>query len=273
MAASSLPEEAMRAAVIRARAAIPDIVLDEEAFARHLTSIAGGSSSAEVSALAIEDLYLACACVAGAPGSVAAFTARHGEGVRNAIARVVRGADAAEIEQRILEDLLVGATDGPPKLASYAGRAPLERWLGVAAHRAALMWLRENRAEGRAREGAASQPAAGDAQPEVGLLKERYRGEFAQALKQALSRAPDRDRVLLRLHFVNALTLEAIGKMYGVSQPTASRWLAAAREGLLDEIKATLTERLGASSGELASLAALVASRLDLSLSLLLRAA
>ena len=272
MAESGL-SEGVRAAVVRARDALPDIVLDEEAFARHLTSVAAGASPAEVSALAIEDLYLACACVAGAPGSVAAFTARHGEGVRNAIARVVRGADAAEIEQRVLEELLVGAADGRPKLASYAGRAPLERWLSVAAHRAALMWLRENRAEGRARDGAAGQPAPGDPQPEVGFVKERYRGEFEQALKQAVSRAPERDRVLLRLHFVNGLTMESIGKMYGVSQPTASRWLATAREGLLEQIKAILTARLGASSGELASLAALVASRIDLSLSLLLRAA
>jgi len=44
-------------------------------------------------------------------------------------------------------------------------------------------------------------------------------------------------------------------------------------KGLLEQIKAILSERLGASSGELASLAALVASRIDLSLSLLLRAA
>jgi RNA polymerase sigma-70 factor (ECF subfamily) len=77
--------------------------------------------------------------------------------------------------------------------------------------------------------------------------------------------------VLLRLHLVNGLTVEAIGKMYGVSQPTASRWLAAARATLLDDIKATLAARLGASSEELASLAGLVASRLDLSLSALLR--
>ena len=105
----------------------------------------------------------------------------------------------------------------------------------------------------------------------MAFLKERYRGEFEQALRQALERAGERERVLLRLHLVNGLTVQAVGKMYGVSQPTASRWLAAARDALLEDIKGTLAERLGTSSEELASLAGLVASRLDLSLSALLR--
>src|SRR5262245_45817636 len=162
MAESSVSDDALRDAIDRGRAAFPDLVLDEKAFADHLEGVSDGSTPEVLSALAIEDLYLACGCVAGAPGSVAAFSARHGATVRAAIARVVRGADAAEIEQRVLEELLVGAVGGQPKLASYAGRAPLERWLSVASQRAALMWLRENRAEGRARVGAAAQPAAGD---------------------------------------------------------------------------------------------------------------
>ncbi|HMF41076.1 MAG TPA: sigma-70 family RNA polymerase sigma factor, partial [Polyangia bacterium] len=205
-------------------------------------------------------------------GAAAVFTARHGDTVRSAIARVVRNADAAEIEQRFFDEVLVGTITSPPKLASYAGRAPLERWLSVAAQRAALTWLRENRAETRARDAAAAEPVvSGNTHPEMAFLKGRYRGDFEQALKQALERAPERERVLLRLHLVNGLTGEAIGKMYGVSQPTASRWLAAARETLLQDIKATLTERLGSSSDEIASLAGLVASGLDLSLSALLR--
>ena len=272
MAEPALPDNNLRVAVTRGRAAFPDLSLDEEAFARRLTEHVGEDGSAALTALAVEDLYLACACVAGTPGAAAVFTARHGDTVRSAIARVVRNADAAEIEQRFFDDVLVGTITSPPKLASYAGRAPLERWLSVAAQRAALTWLRENRAETRARDAAAAEPVvSGNTHPEMAFLKGRYRGDFEQALKQALERAPERERVLLRLHLVNGLTGEAIGKMYGVSQPTASRWLAAARETLLQDIKATLTERLGSSSDEIASLAGLVASGLDLSLSALLR--
>ena len=262
----------LRAAASRGHVAHPDLAFDEEIFAHQLAALAGDGGPAAVAALAVEDLYLARACAAGAPGAAAAFTARHGATVRGAIARIVQGADAAEIEQRFLDDLLVGSVESAPKLSSYAGRAPLERWLSVGAQRAALGWLRENRVEARARNAAAAEPAAsGHTHPEMAFLKERYSGEFEQALRQALERAGERERVLLRLHLVNGLTVQAVGKMYGVSQPTASRWLAAARDALLEDIKGTLAERLGTSSEELASLAGLVASRLDLSLSALLR--
>jgi RNA polymerase sigma-70 factor (ECF subfamily) len=265
-------EAAIANGLVRARAVFPTLALADDGFAQHLARVTSTGDAAALEGLSIEDLYLAAACAEGVEGAAAAFRARHGVAIRGAIARVVQGADVGEVEQQILDAMLVGTVTSPPKIATYAGRAPLERWLGVAAQRAALMWLREGRAEGRARDGAASEPDTdAPAHPELAYLKEKYRGDFARALAEALDRAPERERALLRLHIVNGVTVEKIGKMYGVTQPTASRWLAAARETLLDDIKASLGPRLGVSSEELASLAGLVASRLDLSLSMLLR--
>jgi RNA polymerase sigma-70 factor, ECF subfamily len=265
----------MAAATARGRAAFPDLAVDQHAFAAHLTrTLAADAAQAPAStlaALAIEDLYLACACLTQAPGAAAAFAARHGSTIRGAIARIVRGADAAEVEQQFIDALLVGSAASPAKLGSYAGKAPLDRWVGVAAQRAALVWLRSNRAETRARQGAAAEPASHMPGVETSYLKERYRKAFEQALTLALARLPERERVLLRLHLVNGVSVEKIGKMFDVSQATASRWLAGARETVLDDIKATLRDQLGATPDELASLAGLVASRLDLSLSLLLK--
>src|ERR671935_46639 len=52
---------------------------------------------------------------------------------------------------------------------------------------AALGWLGENRAETRARDAAAAEPlATGNTHPEMAFLKERYRGDFEQALREAL---------------------------------------------------------------------------------------
>ena len=268
-------EAELAAACARGRSAFGQIALDDRAFARHLARAIkiNAADPSSISALAVEDLYLTCACLAGSEGAVAAFNARHGATVRGAIARIVRGTDAGEIEQQLLNDLLVGSAASGPRIGSYAGKAPLDRWLGVSAQRAALMWLRENKTEARARDGAAAEPgASGNTHPEMAFLKERYRSDFERALKEALERLPERERTLLRLHIVNGVSVEKIGKMFAVSQPTASRWLAAARVALLDDIKATLGNRLGASSGELASLAGMVASRLDLSLSMLLKA-
>jgi RNA polymerase sigma-70 factor (ECF subfamily) len=267
-------EADLAAACARGHAAFGELALDDLTFAKHLARAIKmvGASPRIVSALAIEDLFLACACLAGIEGAAAAFSARHGTTIRGTIARIVRGADSGEVEQRLVADLLIGSAAAPGRIGSYAGKAPLDRWLGVAAQRAALMWLRENRTEARAREGAAAAPpASGSTHPEIAFLKDRYRGDFEQALKESLARLPERQRTLLRLHIVNGVSVEKIGQMFAVSQPTASRWLAAARETLLADIKATLGNRLGASSQELASLAGMVASRLDLSLSMLLR--
>jgi RNA polymerase sigma-70 factor (ECF subfamily) len=271
--AASLEAE-LAAACARGRAALPALAadVDDEAFARHLArALAHDGTGGSLATLAVEDLYLACACLAGAGGAAAELRARHGGVIRAAIARVVHGADAADVEQQLLDGLLVGSAGGAPKIGTYAGQAPLGRWLQVAAQRAALMHVRGGQAEARARDGAAAEVIAEHALPEVGYIGERYRRDFEDALRDALGRVTERQRVLLRLHLVNGLSVESIGKMFGVSQSTASRWLAAVRESLLADVKAALQARLGATSGELVSLVNLVASRLDMSLSQILK--
>ena len=274
MGAVDLQRGELAAAVARGRAAFPDLAVDDDTFVARLIAVLTpeAPTGASLAALEIEDLYLACACGAQATGAAAAFTARHGATIRGAIVRIVRGGDAGEIEQQFVDALLVGSALAAAKITGYAGKAPLDRWVGVAAQRAALMWLRSNRAEARALQGAAAEPdARGALGPESVYAKERYRTAFEDALREALARVPDRERVLLRLHLVNGVTVDKIGKMFDVSQATASRWLAAARETVLDDVKATLGKRLGTTPEELASIAGLVASRLDLSLSLLLK--
>ncbi len=142
----------------------------------------------------------------------------------------------------------------------------------VASQRTALMSLREHKAETRARNAAAAEPSpGGDLHPEDALMKERYRGDFQRALAEALERLPDRDRLLLKLHLVNGVSVEKVGQMFSVSQPTASRWLAAAREAVREDMKKTLGARLGTTSGEVSSLAGMVASQLELSISMVLK--
>ncbi|HXJ20719.1 MAG TPA: sigma factor-like helix-turn-helix DNA-binding protein [Polyangia bacterium] len=267
-------ESALAQAVSRGRTAFPRLAVEDATFVDHLArALAPGPVTADaVAALAVEDLYLACACLVGVEGALAVFRERHGATIRGTVARVVPASDVSEVEQRLLQSLLVGSPESPPKIGSYAGKAPIDRWLGVSAQRAALVWLRESKAESQARGAAAAEPAlGGHTHPENLYMKERYRGDFEQALEVALGRLPERDRVLLRLQLINGVTVEKIGTMYSVSQATASRWLAAAREKLLDDVKQALQARLGTSSSELASLAGMVASRIDLSLSMLLK--
>jgi len=265
---ADLDEKELAAAYVLGRATFADLDLDAARFSSHLRLVVARLGAGNtLDGLMIEDLYLACACLERVPGAVEALLKRHGGVIRAAIAPIAPEADRSEIEQHLLDGLLVGSAGSPPKLASYSGKAPIGRWLQVSAQRAALMSLRSGDVEARAREGAGAQPLASVMGIESSYLKERYRGEFEQALKEALDRVSDRERIMLRMHLVNGLSVEAIGKMFGVTQPTASRWLARAREALLDDIKAALATRLGVSSEELASLAGLVASGFDMNLS------
>jgi RNA polymerase sigma-70 factor (ECF subfamily) len=263
----------LAAGLAAARAAFPQLVLDEAVFIRHLarTMRAAAIPPGAVGALVAMDLYLACACLARLPEAASTLQARHGASIRAAMSKLLPRSEVAEAEQRLMASLLVGNASSPAKLQSYAGKAPLDRWLAVAAQNAALMWLRENRAQRRMQAAAAAEPPArGSTDPEIGFLKEKYRGEFERALADALARLPSRERVILRLHLVNGVTVEKIGKMLSVSQSTASRLLAAARQVLLQDIQQSLRERLNLPSDELASIAGMVASQIDLSLSNLL---
>ena len=140
------------------------------------------------------------------------------------------------------------------------------------AQRAALLWLRRERTRATVAVRAGFEPPPGaDTPVDAGLFRDRYLDDFETSLKEALGRAPEQDRAVLRLHMVNNVSVEKIGKMLGVAQSTASRWLAKARENVLADLKGTLQQRLGIASAEIESLAGLLASRLDLSMSRILK--
>jgi RNA polymerase sigma-70 factor, ECF subfamily len=262
----------IEAACARCRSAFPGLFARDEAFARYLAlAIRRWSNEATIGNLFVEDLYLAYACFTGVPQAANIFFTRYGDVIRRTIERVAGRPNAEEIAQALISDLLVGSASSVPEIGDYAACAPLVRWLEVVAQRAALRWLRTERAKGRVAERASLEARLGRETPnELALFRERYGDAFEQALKGALQRAPKQDRAILRLRLVNNISVEKIGKMLGMSQPTASRRLAKARGSLLIDLKTSLKERLGISSTEIASLAALLQSRLDLSLSRLL---
>jgi RNA polymerase sigma-70 factor, ECF subfamily len=267
-------EPRLASLVARGRAAHPSLPVDDEDFARHLARcwLRAGEGAPPLEQLAVEDLYLARACLLGVEGAAARFEARCRPRIRAVLAAAARSPDLrAEVEQRVRDLLLVGTSEAPPKIASYGGQGPLDRWAAVVAQRQVVTLLRGEESEQRARDAAAMEAAVATGQPEMAYAKQRYRGDFEQALREALSVLNERDRMLLRLHLVQGLSVASIGAMYGVAQATASRWLAAAREQVAAEVERVLHERLRVSGGEIASLAGLVASQLNVSMSRLLK--
>jgi RNA polymerase sigma-70 factor (ECF subfamily) len=259
----------------RGRAAYPGLEVTEAAFggclARAVARWAGPTWRAALEGLAIEDLYLACACAGGSPGAVAAFEARFGKVMRRAVARVLAARDQCEeAEQRVRHHLFVSDGTAPPKIAKYLGHGPLASWVSVAAIRVAISLGRAETAELRLREKAIAE-AAGPS-PEILYMKGEVRRELEVAVQEALQNLEDRERLVLRLYLVSGMTLTAIGKTFDVPQQTVSRWLQKARDSVLSDVGRAVVERLKLPSDDVTSMIRFVASQLDISISRLLAA-
>jgi len=256
-------------AFARGRAAHPRLKLTEDAFRRHYERAVRSERQGPEKGLAVEDLYLACACASGVAGAAAAFEAKYSKILRRAVARVLSNpTERDEVVQSARQALLVGSANTDPKIGTYTGQGPLEHWVAVAAIRLAISHGRAESAERRLREKVSYDALGGD--PELLLVKGEIRQELQAAVKDALGRLDDRARLVLRLWLVSGSTLANIGKAFGVTQQTVSRWLADARDQIFTDVQRALADRLKIGRDELPSLARLLSSQLDISISRLL---
>jgi RNA polymerase sigma-70 factor, ECF subfamily len=270
-------EQILGALVERGRAAWPELSLPAPLFVRHLAGHAarGDAEPASLSGLCAEDLYLACACAHGTPGAAAAFE-------RHLLARVpgflTRMAPSPvfvdEVEQELRIKLLVPAPGAAPKIAEYSGRGALASWLRVVALRTAIdlrrrqdgeLPHRETRGEGDS-EGEQLEAEGGGGDPELRYLKDRYEADFKDAFRAGIQALTSEQRNVLKLNFVDGLNIDQIGALLHIHRSTVARWIAAGRAAILREGERLLGERLGISAGEFESLARLLQSQLDVSL-------
>jgi RNA polymerase sigma-70 factor (ECF subfamily) len=218
------------------------------------------------------DLALAWACARDRPGAVAAFEARFGASMRRVAERQAGDEVAAEdVVQGIRERLF--ARGGASRIADYRGTGALHKWVRVSIRRAALDYLR---ARGRRIDVPSDDEQLDERvrelDPELELMKETYRGAFADALTEALRSLESRQRNVLRHRLVHAVKVEDIATIYRVDRKTITRWIAAAQERILASVRTTLQANLQLPPEELTSLMRLVQSRLDFSLSAALKA-
>jgi RNA polymerase sigma-70 factor, ECF subfamily len=259
---------ALEAARLRAARAYPAVALSAAAFARALGAHASGEEPlATLTLLHAEDVYLATACVAG--DAVALETLEHlvRATVPGAVARLrLDVTTVGEVEQLVRQRLLVAPEKGPPKLVEYGGRGPLKQWLRAVALRVALNHLEGRRSEDSLDADGAPVLAAAGPDPELALLKRHAREEFKAVLQDVLSGLPAHERSLLRLYFLEGLTVEQIGRMEGTHKSTVSRWLTRTRATVLAEVQQRLGQRLQLEPGEYDGLLGLLRSQLSLSL-------
>ena len=222
----------------------------------------------------LADVGLAAAALVGDPAAQRALDRLIRAEAQRVVAELRQPAWLAdEVHQELSQRLLVAEPDGVPRLVTYAGQAPLGRWLGVAAMRTALNLLRRPQQR--------ETPLDDDLDvadallpPDLAVVRDKYRGEVEQAIRAAFDALDSpRDRNLLRMYYLERIGLEQLGQMFGVHGSTVSRWLTALRASVLEDVRARLAERLGmaGSFSDVDSLIRAVQSELDLTLSRILR--
>jgi len=255
----------------RGRSAHPNLKVADIAFAMHLGRCGAAVERADAQLMHVEDLYLSCAALLGDESAARTLRLNHRATIVNALRAIAAAPDIVdEVEQRLWERALSGSAEAPPKLFSYSGRGPLASWTGVVAQRLALSLLRHEAAGKRALEGVATEARLAAADPELAFVKASLRDAFQRALLDALLVLDDRQRMIYRLHIVDGLTVERIATMYGVVRSTVTRWLTSARETIIDEAKRLLRDEMRLPAEDFESLARLLASQLDLSVSQIL---
>lgn len=275
--ADPVPSDARLAAwVKRALSQHPDILLPAGQFATFLTRRVGAALQArEEAALELGDLYLAFAYGQGHERAQERLEQQHFARIERRLSKM---ATPAAIIAEILQDLrcrLVEFSELRDSGQTYAGRGSLGGWLFVSAVRQAERRLYHARRE-------EPQPHSADQRydamlpqpdPEMEHLVQSYRVTFEEAMQHGLAQLTSRQRNLLRLHFLEQLSIDRLAEVYGVHRSTAARWLIRAQ----DRFAAATRERFVESIPELATslprVLALIQSKLNVNLKQMLHAA
>src|SRR5262249_12742028 len=249
-------------ALEQARKACPNFSVPDEQFIAYLAKrIPAGTALAEwLSSVQLADLYLSCACALGDAKAMAQFD----EKLLPQVAPAIAGIDASpsfmgEVQQQIRRKLFLAEGEAPPKIAEYAGYGPLIHWLRVVAVRTALNFRRgENRKDVPVEDDVLFELPGQARDLELDYLKDRYRKDFTAAFRHALSQLASQERNVLRLRFVDGLSLSQVGAAYQADKSTVSRWIAKSRASVLKLTREELTRRLRLDPNELESLMQLV---------------
>lgn len=245
----------------------PGVQFDAATSPRHLASL----GHADLTTIHGLDVFLADACLEGDAAAIRHFEARVIGPLGPALASVDSRPEAVdELRQRVRARLLVAEPGRTPRLAEYRGEASLARWARTVAVRLMLNERRDSAREVQTDDEVLERRLVESGNLELRYVREAHRAHFAEALKEALAAMEPRARTVLRMAFVDHLSIDRIGEFYGTHRATAASWLSAAREALGLATRQRLGHRLQLSDGEVASLLRDLDGNLEVSLRRLL---
>ncbi len=261
-------DERLAAIVARARQAWPDLAVAPEHYVAYLAARVGDGG---LDALHTDDLYLACACAEGTAAALAAFERACIALLPGALAGAGASATLIDDIQQMLRARFLVAVDGKRGIEQYSGRGELRGWVNVAALREVVRARGKTRHETQIEDDTILDCLVARDDPELARLRAQCATELRLVFRGALLHLTPRERNLLRLHFIDGLSIDEIGELHEVHRSTAARWLAKAERRLQKQVRRDLKELMSVNTTELAELWQAVESQLEVNIDILLR--
>ncbi|MEJ7600205.1 MAG: sigma factor-like helix-turn-helix DNA-binding protein [Kofleriaceae bacterium] len=265
-----MQSESLAVAWQRCRDARPDVRVELAAFADYLAARRPDDVTLDdqLATWCLDDLYLACACVAGEAAAVHAIERELGPIIDVVLSTWDRTV-ADETRQRLRAMLMVDHNGRGPLLAHYAGRGALGRWIRVVAAREAGKTRRADQAAMPVDDDALFDALVAHDDPQLAAIKHDAAIAFRAAFLATVAELDRTERTVLRLHILDGLTIDDIAPMYRVHRATIARWIGNAKQTLLERTRRRLMHELRLDGAEVDSLIRAVQSRIELTESVL----
>jgi len=250
----------------QAAARWPRVYVPLEGFEGFLRGKLGDDADqSALDALRTDELYLAYACLLGDREALALLEEHYLAQVPRALGRLRLTPDERdEVTQRVRHRLLVGTERGPARLETYSGRGDLRSWIFTAAIRVGQNYLADQRPTISAEPELHEHPGL-SSDLQLAYLRREYGDQFRTAFEHAVTQLTREERNLLRFHFVDGMTSDALAAVFGIHRSTAARRVASARDKLATLARRAMMANMGVGRADLGSIMRLIASQLDVS--------
>jgi RNA polymerase sigma-70 factor (ECF subfamily) len=255
---------ALSAVIDAAAEACPGVAIDRVQLAAFL----GRRIPSDVDAVealgnrAVEDLALACACLAGDKAALRQFEETY---MANLAGLLVKQGFGPNLVEEALQALRVSLFTGErPLLQAFGGVGSLKAWLRVTALRETVRAQRKERVMDA--DDILEALVDGAADPALRYQRKLYQDEFRAAFEEAIAGLSVRERNLLRQCVIYGATVDDLGSLYNVHRATVARWVALARQRLADDTKQRMLERLRIQPADYDSILNLIHSQLHVSI-------
>ena len=265
---SSSIQDLLSEALLRARDRWPSFVIEDEHYLSYLAEKLSPSEPLfeSLQQLHLEDLYLACACIAKDKEALTILQKDYFQTLQLQLKGLANHEELEiELRQQVWERVC-HAVEKAPKILLYAGSGPLKAWLQTILTREALGVLRKAKKERPAGDELFWRLASPQDDQEQLYLKELYKDAFKDAFQQALQDLSAKERNILKYHYLDGLNIDKIGLLYRVHRATIARWLVKIREDLMQSTFTHMNKALGVSEEAAKSVFRMIQSQIDVSL-------